>query len=186
MWVDLSPISNTPTSRSIFYFGQPTQSSIRCIHNQTSGQILCLNCYNHQSCTSMSSLTNYNSGSIHIVANFNSILGSMSLFINSVAQYSSYLPYSLPNGDASDFVFLIGSSIVNTEESFQGSFDEFRIWSGLLSSLTISSHYENGPTSDYTNPTSELCKFFFFFYLFYYLIYYLIYFIFYCILFILL
>lgn len=122
------------------------------------GIITCSVCYNHDSCSSMSSLIPYFFGPVHLVATFDSILGSMSLYINSISQSSTSFPFSLPNGGSSDFIFLIGSSIEKNEESFEGSFDEFRIWVGIIPSSTITSHYENGPTSDYTNPTSELCK----------------------------
>ena len=161
LWANLSPISNTLSSRSLFYFGQPSKVSIRCYHNQSSGYITCLSCYNQASCTSMSSLVSYHSGSIHLVATFHSFLGSMAFSINSIPQSYASLPFSLPNGGASDFIFLIGSSVAKNEESFEGSFDEFRIWAGAIAPLTVTSHYENGPTSNFTNPTSELGKIFF-------------------------
>lgn len=165
LWADLASIShNSSSSRSLFYFGQPSQLSIRCSHNQSSGTISCFGCSNSNSCTSMSSLTSYNSGPVHLVAVFNSITGAMSLYINSISQSTASLPpqfSSLPKGDAPDFLFLIGSSVVKNEESFQGSLDEFRIWAGVVTSSSVTSHYQNGPTSDFTSYNSDLCEFIF-------------------------
>ena len=149
LWADLPSISSTNDVLSLFYFGEPSSTSARCSHSQSQGKIVCSVCTNPSSCSAMTSFNSYSSTSIHLVITFDSISGSVGLYVNSVWQCSLSFGSSLPDSGSSDFKFLIGTSPSSTNElSFVGSVDEFRVWAGPIPSSTITSHFENGPTSD--------------------------------------
>lgn len=146
LWATLPLISNSSELMTIFYYGS-SSSSVRCSHSQVQGDIICSVCTNPSTCSSMTSMTSYSLTSIHMVVQLDSISGSMTLFVNSILQCSSYFSSSLPNPTASNFKFLIGAAPTNVNElSFVGSMDEFRVWAGAIPSSTLASHYTNGPT----------------------------------------
>jgi hypothetical protein len=147
LWANLSSVSGDDDLTSLFYFGQASTSSIRCSQRQSEGKIVCTVCSDPSSCSTLTSSSSYSSTSIHLVATFDSLLGSMSLSVNSLQQGSSTFATTLPDSGASNFQFFIGASPPDFNElSFLGSFDEFRVWAGTIPSSTITSHFENGPT----------------------------------------
>lgn len=146
LWATVPLVSGSADLMTLFYFGSPS-SSVRCSHSQIEGQIMCAVCSNPSTCTSMLSTSSYSFATIHLVATFDSISGSMSLSVNSVLQSSVTFTSSLPDPGGSNFNFLLGASPSNVNELlFVGSIDEFRVWAGSMTTSTITSRYENGPT----------------------------------------
>jgi hypothetical protein len=146
MWADLPSILGTATFTSLFIVGE-SSAFLYCAHIQSQGEISCSFCTSPTTCSTMTSVDSYSSTSIHLVATFDSISGSMSLYVNSVWQCSGSFGASLPDSFSSSFNFAIGGTLPHpSAKPFLGSVDEFRVWAGPLPQSMITSHFENGPT----------------------------------------
>jgi hypothetical protein len=147
LWANLSAVSGDDDLTTLFFFGQASTSSVRCSVKQSDGKIACRVCSIPASCSTLTSSISFSSTSVHLVATFDALSGSMSLSVNSLQQGSSAFSSQLPDSGASDFEFYLGASPSTFNElSFLGSLDEFRVWAGSIPAFTITSHFENGPT----------------------------------------
>ena len=145
MWADLPSILGTAESAPLFLLGN-SSSFLFCTHSQLEGKINCSFCISPSICSTMTSIDSYSSISIHLVATFDWISGSMTLFLNSLWQCSTSLRFLLPDSLSPSFKFLIGGPVTPSHtRPFLGSVDEFRVWAGPLPPSTITSHFENGP-----------------------------------------
>lgn len=134
----------------IFSFGDGTSNcpSIACYQNYASGPtstwISCNICGPSSTPDYSVSTTNSYVGpsNVHLVAVYSTSSNALTMYVNGNLVGSTSLgALTIPGRAASDFL-AIGKSAQGT--GMIGSFDEFRIWSGVLTASTVSAQYAAG------------------------------------------
>jgi hypothetical protein len=92
----------------------------------------------------------------HIVGVYDPLIGKVQVYLNSalVAQVNAISP--LTQSIVNPTFLQLGRSLYNADPYWNGSVDEFRIWSGALSQQQIAVNFASGPNSIVSSPGSLL------------------------------
>jgi hypothetical protein len=88
--------------------------------------------------------------STHLVVSYAPVDGGSRIYINGKFNASGGAPF--PLSDLQDALNYLGRSGYNGDPPYNGSFDEFRIYSGALSGVEVGNNYVSGPNMNATLP----------------------------------
>lgn len=86
---------------------------------------------------------------VYLALTYDPLGGSTRLYLNGTLVASASGTFN-PTGRFTDYSDWLGRSQWERDPYFNGSYDEFRIWQGVLSDQQIASHYAVGPDQQFT------------------------------------
>ena len=85
---------------------------------------------------------------MYVAVTYDPVAGSANLYLNGALAASASGTFN-PAARFMDYSSWLGRSQWDRDPFFNGSFDEFRIWGGILSPQDIASHYTAGPNQQF-------------------------------------
>ena len=144
MWVTTDPIVDNSFCQRLLAFGSGSDDLLLGACGESSAYV-----YIEGSNEGASSTPLYGQTGQHIVLVVSNA-AEMKLYVNGYLSATSVGIYPLKSDDT----FIIGASL-GMHQSLTGSFDEFRIWRGALSSSRIYENFLAGPNGNLPNPVAQ-------------------------------
>jgi hypothetical protein len=96
---------------------------------------------------------------VYVAITYDPGAGSARLYLNGTLAASASGTFN-PTSRFTDYSSWLGRSQWDRDPYFNGSFDEFRIWAGILSDQDIASHYSAGPDQQFVTfrPTLSIAR----------------------------